>query len=80
VNLGTGRGHSVLELIRAFEKASSRTVPYRVAARRPGDVAEMVADASLAGRLLGWKAEHDLERMCVDAWRWQSMNPKGFGG
>ena len=80
VNLGTGRGYSVLELIRAFEQASGRTVPYCVVARRPGDVAEMVADASLAGRLLGWKAEHDLERMCADAWRWQSLNPNGFGG
>lgn len=78
VNLGTGQGHSVLELVHAFEQASGRPVPYRVVARRPGDSAEMVADASLAGRLLGWKAEYDLERMCADAWRWQSMNPNGL--
>jgi UDP-glucose 4-epimerase len=80
VNLGTGCGHSVFELIHAFEAVSGRKVPYRVVGRRPGDVAEMVADATLAGRLLGWKAEHDLERMCADAWRWQSMNPTGLGG
>jgi UDP-glucose 4-epimerase len=79
VNLGTGRGHSVLELIRVFEQASGHPVPYQVVARRPGDAAEMGADPSMAEQLLGWRAEYGLERMCEDAWRWQSMNPDGFG-
>ncbi len=71
-NLGTGRGNSVLEMVRAFEAASGRTVPYRIVARRPGDIAACYADASLAERELGWKAERDVAQMCVDAWRWQS--------
>jgi UDP-glucose 4-epimerase len=71
VNLGTGRGVSVLEMIRAFEQASGRPVPYRVAARRPGDVPQCYADASLAESLLGWRAERDLAAMCRDSWRWQ---------
>jgi UDP-glucose 4-epimerase len=71
VNLGTGRGYSVLEVIRAFERASGRAVPYRIAARRPGDVAQCYADASLAESLLGWRAEYGIEAMCRDAWRWQ---------
>ena len=71
VNLGTGRPVSVLEMVRGFEQASGRPVPYRVVARRPGDVAQCWADPALAERLLGWKAHHGLDRMCVDAWRWQ---------
>ncbi len=78
VNLGTGRGYSVLELVRAYAAASGRAVPYEVVARRPGDVAACYADPALAQRLLGWQARHDLDRMCADSWRWQSMNPKGF--
>jgi UDP-glucose 4-epimerase len=78
VNLGTGRGHSVLELISAYEKASGREVPHTVVPRRPGDVAACWADPSLAERLLGWKAKRDLERMCEDSWRWQRLNPQGF--
>jgi len=78
-NLGTGRGHSVLEVIRAFEAASGRSIPFRFAPRRPGDIAEYWADPSLAGRELGWKAERDLYEMCRDAWRWQSANPDGYG-
>lgn len=78
VNLGTGRGISVLEMVRAFEKASGRKVPYKIAPRRAGDIAECYADPSLANRLLGWKAEFGVEEMCVDAWRWQSQNPNGF--
>lgn len=72
VNLGTGKPVSVLEMVRAFERASGRSVPYRVVERRPGDVAQCWADPALAGRLLGWHAYHGLERMCEDAWRWQS--------
>jgi UDP-glucose 4-epimerase len=78
VNLGTGRGYSVLEMVRAFEAASGRTVAYRIAPRRAGDVAQCYADPSLAQRLLGWRAEKDLADMCSDAWRWQSVNPNGF--
>ena len=71
VNLGTGRGYSVLEMVRAFERASGRPVPYRIAPRRPGDVAACYADPSLAEQLLGWRAERDIDAMCVDGWRWQ---------
>jgi UDP-glucose 4-epimerase len=79
VNLGTGNGYSVLQMVKAFEKASGRPVPYEIVARRPGDVAECYADPSLAYELLGWKAERGLDEMCQDAWRWQSQNPNGFG-
>ncbi len=79
VNLGTGRGVSVLELVRAFERASGRSIPCEIVARRPGDVAEVYADPALAGELLGWRAELGIEAMCRDAWRWQSMNPEGYG-
>ncbi len=78
VNLGTGQGYSVLEVVRAFERAAGRAVPYRVVARRAGDVAECWADPALAQRLLGWRAERGLEEMCEDAWRWQSLNPRGY--
>ena len=78
VNLGTGRGVSVLELLRGFEKASGRPIPYEIVARRPGDVAEVFADPSLARELLGWEAKLDVDAMCQDAWRWQSMNPNGY--
>jgi UDP-glucose 4-epimerase len=78
VNLGTGRGYSVLEMVRAFEQASGQRVSYRIAPRRPGDIATCYADPSLAERLLGWRAEKGIEAMCADAWRWQSMNPQGY--
>lgn len=78
VNLGTGRGVSVLELVRAFARASGREIPHEIVARRDGDVAEVYADPSLARRLLGWRAELDVDAMCRDAWRWQSMNPDGY--
>ena len=78
VNLGTGRGVSVLELLRGFEKASGRPIPFQIVARRPGDVAEVYADPALASELLGWEARLDVEAMCRDAWRWQSMNPQGY--
>lgn len=71
-NLGTGRGNSVLEMVRAFEQASGRPVPYQIVARRPGDIAACYADAGLAERELGWKAERGIAQMCADAWRWQS--------
>ena len=78
VNLGTGCGHSVLELVRAFEQASGRAVPFDIAARRPGDVAACYADVSLARELLGWQSRRDLRAMCEDSWRWQSQNPNGY--
>ncbi|AOJ67938.1 MULTISPECIES: UDP-glucose 4-epimerase GalE [Burkholderia] len=78
VNLGTGRGYSVLEVVRAFEKASGRPVPYELVARRPGDVAECYANPAAAADIIGWKAERDLDRMCADHWRWQENNPRGF--
>lgn len=79
VNLGTGRGYSVLEVVKAFEQATGRTVPYEIVARRPGDIAACYADPSYAAQVLGWRAQRDLKDMCVDAWRWQSNNPHGYG-
>ena len=79
-NLGTGRGHSVLEVVHAFERASGRPVPVQFAARRAGDVAASYADASLAHRLLGWKATRGLDEMCADGWCWQRLNPDGMAG
>lgn len=80
VNLGTGQGHSVLEVVQAFEQASGRPVPYRIVDRRAGDVAACYADPSLARRLLGWAARRSLSAMCEDAWRWQSGHPRGYDG
>lgn len=77
-NLGTGRGVSVLDMVRAFEAASGRPVPYRIVERRAGDVAQCWADPSCAARDLDWRAEYDLPRMCADAWRWQQGNPEGY--
>ncbi|MYM41673.1 UDP-glucose 4-epimerase GalE [Duganella qianjiadongensis] len=73
-NLGTGRGNSVLEMVRAFEQASARTIPYQFVARRPGDIAACYADPSLAERELGWKALRNIDQMCADSWRWQTMS------
>ena len=78
VNLGTGRGYSVLEMIKAFEAASGKSVPYDIVARRPGDIAACYADPSLAKQLFGWEAQRDINRMCADAWCWQSTNPLGL--
>ncbi len=78
VNLGTGRGYSVLEVVRAFEAASGRKVPYEIVERRSGDVAACYAGTEKAEKLLGWRAQYGIERMCVDHWRWQEMNPMGF--
>ena len=78
VNLGTGRGHSVLEVVGAYAAASGRELPFQVGPRRPGDIAACYADPALAASLLGWHARHELNRMCVDSWRWQSLNPHGF--
>lgn len=78
VNLGTGTGYSVLEMVKAFEAASGRPVPYRIQSRRPGDIAACYAEPTLARTLLGWQARRDLQTMCADAWRWQKNNPNGY--
>jgi UDP-glucose 4-epimerase len=77
-NLGSGKPSSVLDVVKAFEKASGKKVPYEIVARRPGDVAASYADPRYAEKALGWKAERGLDQMCADAWRWQSQNPKGY--
>ena len=79
-NLGTGKGYSVLDVIRAFSKACGRDLPYVIDPRRPGDIAECYADPSKAARELGWAAEYGIEEMCADSWRWQSTNPNGYKG
>ena len=80
INVGTGRGYSVLELVRAFEQASGKAVPFEIVGRRDGDVAALWAQPGLAETLLGWRAQHDLAAMCADTWRWQVGNPQGYGG
>lgn len=79
INLGTGRGTSVLELVRAFSRACGREIPYEIVGRRDGDVAESWAAPGLAHELLGWSAEYDIDAMCRDTWHWQSANPHGYG-
>jgi UDP-glucose 4-epimerase len=78
INLGTGTGYSVLEMVQAFKQASGRPIPFNIAARRPGDIATCYGDPSLAHTLLGWRAQRDLATMCEDAWRWQKANPNGY--
>lgn len=77
-NLGTGKGYSVLEMVRAFEKACGKKIPYKITERRPGDIAECYADPSLALKELGWKTEKTLDDMTADTWHWQSKNPEGY--
>ena len=77
-NLGTGRGYSVLEVLRAFGEASGREIPYEIRGRRPGDVAQCYADPGKARAVLSWTAEKGLAEMCADTWRWQRMNPAGY--
>ena len=77
-NIGTGKGSSVLDIVHAYEKACGKKIPYVIGPRRAGDLATVYADTKKANEVLGFKAKYDLERMCADSWRWQSMNPKGF--
>lgn len=77
-NLGAGKGYSVLDLVKAFEKASNKKIPYKIVDRRAGDIAAFYADPALAKDRLEWEVEYDLNRMCEDSWRWQSQNPNGF--
>ncbi len=78
VNLGTGQGYSVLEVANAFKQASGKPIPYKITGRRAGDIAECYADAGEAERMMGWKAQFGLDRMCADSWRWQTKNPNGY--
>jgi len=78
INLGTGRGYSVLEMIRAAAAVSGREVPHQVVARRPGDIATCYAEPAYAAEVLGWKAERGIDEMCADHWRWQEGNPQGY--
>jgi UDP-glucose 4-epimerase len=78
INLGTGRGTSVLEMVAAFERASGRPVPHRIGPRREGDIAACWADPARARKLLGWTAQRSIEQACADGWRWQSGNPTGY--
>ena len=78
VNLGAGKGYSVLDLVKAFEQASGKEIPYKIVDRRQGDIAAFYADASMAKEKLNWEVKYDLQRMCEDSWRWQSMNPNGY--
>jgi UDP-glucose 4-epimerase len=78
VNLGTGNGYSVLDMVKAFEKASNKNIPYQIVDRRPGDIATCYADPAYAKHIFGWEAQSGLEEMCQDTWRWQSKNPNGF--
>jgi len=78
INLGTGKGYSVLDMLKAFEEASGRTVPYKIAPRRAGDIAKCFANPSYAKEILGWEAKKGIEEMCEDSWRWQSNNPNGY--
>ena len=80
INLGTGVGYSVLDVIHAYEKACGKTLPYAILPRREGDIATCYANPEKALRLLGFKTELDIERMCADSWRWQSTNPNGYEG
>ncbi|PYE82200.1 UDP-glucose 4-epimerase GalE [Pseudoroseicyclus aestuarii] len=79
-NIGTGRGYSVYEMLAAFSRAAGRDLPYQVLPRRPGDIAEMRADCSLAAERLGWRAEHGIDAMARSLWAWQSANPRGYAG
>ncbi len=80
INLGTGRGYSVLDMVKAYSKACGKEIPYEICPRREGDIAMCYADASKAARVLGWEAKRGLDEMCADAWRWQSENPNGYEG
>ncbi len=78
VNLGTGIGYSVLDMAKAFEKASGKKVPYKIVERRAGDIATCYSDPNFAKEVLGWEAKKSIDDMCADSWRWQSNNPDGY--
>ena len=78
LNLGSGHGYSVLEVVKSFEKASGIKINYEIAPRRQGDVGTCFADITMAQKEIGWKAERNIEKMCLDEWSWQKLNPKGY--
>ena len=78
VNLGTGIGYSVLDMVKSFEKASNKRIPYKIVNRRTGDIATCFADPSFAREIIGWEAKKSIEDMCIDTWRWQRNNPNGY--
>jgi UDP-glucose 4-epimerase len=78
-NIGTGKGYSVLDIIKAFEKAIGREIPYQICERRPGDIDECYANPEKAYHILGWQAKYDIDKMCLDSANWQSKNPDGYG-
>ena len=78
LNLGSGRGQSVIDMIKAFEKASSKKIPYEIIDRRPGDIPASYTDTTFAEKILGWKPKYDENKICEDAWRWQQNNPSGY--
>jgi UDP-glucose 4-epimerase len=78
INLGTGQGYSVLEMIKNFEKASGKSIPYAITPRRAGDIATCYADPSYAKEILDWEAVHGVYKMCEDSWKWQNNNPNGY--
>ena len=78
INIGTGNGYSVLDMIQAFEEASGKKIAYQIAPRRAGDIASCYADPSYAKEVLGWESTHSIKEMCEDTWRWQSNNPNGY--
>ena len=78
INLGTGNSYSVIEVIKAFEKASGKKIPYKITGRREGDIDEICADPSYAFNLINWESKYDIEKMCSDVWKWNKMNPNGY--
>ena len=78
INIGTGTGYSVLDMIKAFEKASGQKIPYKLVPRRAGDIATCYSNPQKAKEILGWESKHNLEDMCKSSWNWQSKNPKGY--
>ena len=78
INLGTGNSYSVIEVIKAFERASGKKIPYKITGRRKGDIDEICADPTYASNFINWKAKFDLDQMCSDVWKWKNMNPNGY--
>jgi len=78
INLGTGKGYSVLDVLKAYEEASGKKIPYKIVPRREGDITKNYADSTYAKEILGWEAKRDMKEMCIDSWRWQSQNPNGY--
>ena len=78
LNLGTGKSYSVIEVIKAFERASGKKIPYKITERRDGDIDDICADPTYSYNLINWEAKYDLDKMCSDVWKWKNMNPNGY--